>query len=77
MSPTRFRVNPHSTVAWMLRNSLLETGAISEVYVTAMGLKPTTIESLSQIGWVFVYKPSGYGFESSCSHLFIVITGHL
>ena len=26
MSRTRFRVNPHSLVAWMSRNSLLETG---------------------------------------------------
>ena len=31
MSRTRFRVNPHSIVAWMSSNSLLETGAISEV----------------------------------------------
>ena len=27
MSRTRLRVNPHSTVAWMSRNSLLEAGA--------------------------------------------------
>ena len=32
MSRTRFRVNLHSIVAWMSRNSFLETGAISEVY---------------------------------------------
>ena len=31
MSRMRFRVNPHSIVAWMLRNSLLEAGAKSEV----------------------------------------------
>ena len=31
MSRTRFRVNPHSIVAWMSRNSLLETAAKSEV----------------------------------------------
>ena len=31
MSPTRVRVNPLSIVAWMSRNSLLETGTISEV----------------------------------------------
>ena len=30
MSGTSLRVNPHSTVAWMSRNSLLEAGAISE-----------------------------------------------
>ena len=28
-------------VAWMWRNSLLETGAKSEVYVTATGLEQT------------------------------------
>ena len=31
MSCTRFRVNPHSIVAWMSRNSLLEAGTKSEV----------------------------------------------
>ena len=35
MSRTRFRVNPHSIVAWMSRNSLLEAGAKSEGEVTA------------------------------------------
>ena len=30
MSRTSFRVNPHSTVVWMSRNSLLKAGAISE-----------------------------------------------
>ena len=42
MSGTVFRMNLHSIVAWMSRNSLLETGAISEVYVTATGFEPTT-----------------------------------
>ena len=31
------RVNPHSIVAWMSRNSLLEAGAKSEGEVTATG----------------------------------------
>ena len=31
MLHTRFRVNPHSIVAWMLRNSLLEASAKSEI----------------------------------------------
>ena len=31
MSGTRFRVKPHSIVAWMSRNSLLKAGAKSEV----------------------------------------------
>ena len=31
MSHTCFRVNLHSVVAWMSRNSLLETGTITEI----------------------------------------------
>ena len=42
MSRTRFRVNVHSIVVWMSRNSLLETGAIAEILVTATGFEPTT-----------------------------------
>ena len=42
MSRMSFRVNPHSIVALMSRNSLLETGAKYEVQVTATGLEPTT-----------------------------------
>ena len=42
MLRTRFRVNLHSVVAWMSRNSLLETGAIPKVQVTAAGIEPTT-----------------------------------
>ena len=42
MSRTRFTVNPHSIVASMSRNSLLETGEKSETQVTATGLEPTT-----------------------------------
>ena len=37
MSRTRFRVNLHSTVAWMSRQSLIETGAISGIYMATMG----------------------------------------
>ena len=64
----------HSIVAWMSRNFLLETGAKSEVSVTATGLEPRTtffVNEHSAIwpnGWVFVYELSGSGFESSCSH---------
>ena len=42
MSRTRFRVNPHSIVAWMSRISLLEAGAKSEGEVTATRLEPRT-----------------------------------
>ena len=37
-----FKTNPHSIVAWMSRNFLLEAGVKSEVKVTSTGLKPTT-----------------------------------
>ena len=40
MSRSRFTVNPHSRVASIWRNSLLEGGAKFEVQVTATGLKP-------------------------------------
>ena len=40
MSLTRFRVKSHSIVASMSRNSLLKTGAISEVKVTEWDLNP-------------------------------------
>ena len=59
MSHTCFRVNPHSIVAWMSRNSLLKAGAKSEGEVTA---------DVWPNGWVFVWELSGSGFESSCSH---------
>ena len=36
MSRTHFSVNPHSIFPWMSRNTLLETGAISEVIRTYM-----------------------------------------
>ena len=44
-----FRVNPQSTDACMSKNSLLEKGAVSEVYMTAMGmeLSLTTIKKKS------------------------------
>ena len=37
-----FRVNPHSIVAWLSRNSLLEEAAKSEREMTATGLEPKT-----------------------------------
>ena len=42
MSHRRFTVNPHSIVASMSWNSLLEEDAIAEVEVTATGLKTRT-----------------------------------
>ena len=42
MLRTRFRVNPHSIVTWMSRNSLFEAALKSETEVTATGLEPAT-----------------------------------
>ena len=44
-----FRVNPQSIDACMSKNSLLEKGAVSEVYMTATGmeLSLTTIKKKS------------------------------
>ena len=61
MSHTHFRVNLHSVVTWMWRNSLIETGAISGVKVAATGFEPTTTQPtfwpkcwvFSTNGWVF------------------------
>ena len=38
MSHTHFRVNPHSIVTWMPRNSLLKTGAISVSLSDCIGI---------------------------------------
>ena len=65
MSRTRFRVNPHSIVAWMSRNSLLQASA-RNVKFKWLHLDSTPVWPN---GWVFVYEVSGSGFESSCSHL--------
>ena len=42
MSRMSFRVNPLYIFAWISRNSLLETGVKSEIWVTATRLEPTT-----------------------------------
>ena len=52
-------------LAWMSRNSLLETSAKSEDSVSATGLETT----FCLYGWVLVYELSSCGFESRCSHL--------
>ena len=53
MSHMHFRVNLHSVVAWMPRNSLLETCAISEVQVITTGYKPTTTYSHSHLNFEY------------------------
>ena len=49
MSHTRFRVNLHSVDVWMSRNSLLETGAISKVSVTATAKSSLTFRLLQSV----------------------------
>ena len=43
-----FKVNLHFALAWMSRNSLLKKGAISEIYVAAAGLEPTTTHLVNE-----------------------------
>ena len=52
---TCFRVNPHSVVAWMWRNSLLKTGAISEVRFTLKRVRDT-IRTYSQMDHIDKYS---------------------
>ena len=47
-SHMHFRVNLHSAVDWMSRNSLLETGERSENQVTATRLNPQPLSSVNQ-----------------------------
>ena len=60
MSSTRFRVNPHSIVAWMLRNFLLEAVTISEVKWLQRDSNPhpntQPFSQTGQTGWAFVYE---------------------
>ena len=80
MLHTRFRVNPYSAVAWMSRNSLLETDA-SDIWSLSdcNGIRiynhlvcKRTLNHLAKLaiwlnGWVFVYELSGGKFESRCN----------
>ena len=58
MSGTHFRLNPHSIVAWMSSNSLLETGAKSEVYWTATRLEPRTTYFVNEHSTIFPNRPN-------------------
>ena len=62
MSRTRFRVNPHSIFDCMLRNSLLEAGAKSEISATTTGLKPRT-----------TYKDGSRAAAASKMEYFVII----
>ena len=60
MSRTRFRVNPHSIVAWMSRNFLLEAGTKSEVF---KWLQPdSNPQPLSSYTNTQPFNQSGYSF---------------
>ena len=51
VTQTSLRMTLHSVVAWVSRNSLLKTGAIYEVYVTAM------VECVLHFSWLWVPIP--------------------
>ena len=59
MSRTRFRMNLHFIVAWMSRNSLLETSAISEVLVSSkefLNIQATMECKFTLIDSFFIYQ---------------------
>ena len=57
-----FRVNSHSLVAWLSRNSLLEAGAESEGKVTtATGLEHRTTSFLNEHSTIWVNCPNDWG----------------
>ena len=70
-----FRVNPHSVVASMSRNSLLEAGVHDLIRTYSQMHVTDEYSQLSSIiwpvwlnDWAFLYELSGCGFQSSCSH---------
>ena len=61
-----FIVNLLSTIVWMSSNSFLETGTVSEIYMTTTEFEPiTTLTKWSSV----VYELSWCGFDALCSHL--------
>ena len=71
MSRTPYRVNLRYIVASMSRNSLLETGAISDVLRDSIRILThnhlvckKTLNHLANLAEEFVYELSGFGFES-------------
>ena len=77
ISRTRFRVNPHSIVAWLWRNLVFTLKCIRDMIITYSQMHRTDkySQQISIIwpvwlnGWVFIYELSGCRFEPSCSHL--------
>ena len=71
------RVNLHSVITWMSRNSLLETGAISENEITATGLERSTtwfVNEYSTVYLIFFYIDLCCSIQlyRSCDCLFII-----
>ena len=58
MSRSGFRVNPHSIVAWMSKNSLLDEDEKSEGEVTATGLEPRTTSFLNEQSTIWPNWPN-------------------
>ena len=67
MSRTRFEVNLHSIVAWISRNSLLETDTISKVWVISTGIEVRELHvHLRTNGRAFDSRWSHYEFLIGC-----------
>ena len=58
MLRTRFRVNPHSIVAWMSRKPLLEGGEKSPGEMIATGLEPRTALFLNEHSTIWPNWPN-------------------
>ena len=66
MSRTRFRVNPHSTVVWMSRNSLLETGAHLKFKWLQRNMNPWPLSSKTNTQ---PFRQTGQMIELCCEYL--------
>ena len=51
-------MDPHAIFPWISKNSLLTTTAISEVYLTAMGLLRTTTSSVNEHSTIWLNWPN-------------------
>ena len=60
MSRTHFRVNLHSIVAWMSRNSFLQAGGNSEEEVTSIWLEPRTTSFVNEHSTIWRNWPNDW-----------------
>ena len=70
MSRTHFKVNPHSIVARMSRNSFLEVAVQYEVEVTATGLEPRTTYFVNEHSIIWPNSPNDWAV---CSVVFCTV----